>query len=514
MAIDVTSLEKGQAGNEDLKKGGDKIKVVKETVDGNPFNALTSFNPDLGSKFVSELQGSLNDINTYLNGNVVSAAEVLFAGDDTIEPTPTPTVPVGGSPYGGGPYGGTPQTSPPTVTQETHPPETQPVVTAPPTEPTSLVPTTVAPPGTGPSTVDVTQPPTEITSEPPYLGQPLQVTGLAELAYPTLNEITVALISLADTNRTPLDEFVADKNNADKIKEFLLKNPYVPDEFKEYIQDMDSEIVRVIIEDLLKGQFPEVYALDTTNTAIVRRYLSQVAEDNGITVSELISNSKYSKLLQEATQYLGSVSDLIGSFDVMSATEVQESLLGIYDGGNVEELAASDIDIMRNFVKYLSDETEIPYEDLLSDTSYANSIKEAALEFGKTADFFKATSSFSSEGIQENVSNLFNGSNYKVYGMSVSEAYNFKYEVEKAAKSNGITTEQLLNNADYAEYAREMLESSKYADGKSIISVYKDEDDTVIQEVVKNLATADLGVKIITSDGIVTLYPDSANETK
>jgi hypothetical protein len=150
----------------------------------------------------------------------------------------------------------------------------------------------------------------------------------------------------------------------------------------------------------------------------------------------------------------------------------------------------------------------------LSDTSYANDIKEAALEFGKTAEFFKATSSFSNEGIQENVNNLFSGSNYKVFGMSVEQAYNFRYEVEKAAKADGITTEQLLNNADYAEYAREMLESSKYCDGKSVLSVYKDEDDVVIQDVVKNLATADLGVKIITSEGVVTIYPDQANESK
>jgi hypothetical protein len=239
--INITNVEAGRAACDTLKSGIQKIEVAYQT-SSSGFNTLTQADPDLGSHFISELAQSLTDIYNFLSNNVYPAADAYYQPDNITEEAenPTPVPGPGDSGIvddGGGHNGGT-----------------KIKVTTPPTD---------SPPET-------TETPTEAISEVPVVPQ-LEVP-LDDLTLTEIDGAIESLISMAEEEDKYLDEHVEDDKNSDKIKEMLLNSPYLPQDFKDMIKDMDSKAVRAYIEGLLKGEYPEVFELHSMNLGILYIY--------------------------------------------------------------------------------------------------------------------------------------------------------------------------------------------------------------------------------------------------
>lgn len=442
--INITNLQAGQAAIDELVKGITELNTVCSTVSGKPFGALESVNPDLGTNFNTELNNSLVEIYSFLNDKVAPALSEYFKPDDGV---PGEDVVVGGGGYGGnGGNGGNGDSG-----------ESG---------------------GSGGSDDSNSNQQVSVN-----LVSPVDAGPINEMKLDEIDGTVEALIALSGDQA--LDSFVESDVNADKIKQLLLDSPNIPQEFKDQIKDADSKAVRRFIEDMLKGKYPEAFGLNAVNLSIMYRYLEQIASDNGITVDQLINDLEYSDLLKEVLERFGNVTELFNELVKLAPQDFQTIMLKIYDGDGTSELPQEDTDIVRNFVDYVSSETDIPYEELLTDTEYANDLRDAAASFGKTSSFFKATSKFSDEGRRNNINNLYNGSNYKAYGMTMNEADQLKKELDSAAKANNTTTDKFLSESQYADKVREVIDSSESCEG--VGSIYKNEQSSVVQNVAKNI---------------------------
>ena len=71
--------------------------------------------------------------------------------------------------------------------------------------------------------------------------------------------------------------------------------------------------------------------------------------------------------------------------------------------GSVPE---TGMELSRSFVDCISESADIPYDELLTDTVYADTIKEATMELGKATSFFNALSNFSLEAVKNTMSKV------------------------------------------------------------------------------------------------------------
>jgi hypothetical protein len=476
-SLSIQNIEAGQAANDTLLSGIQKLGVVCDTAGTAPFNVLTQADPDLGTNFIAELNNSLSDLFDFLYSHIYPAAVTYFdkepdppdppsSEEKSDDEKPTGETPTGGDnlPPGGG---GTPRGNTPPPDKE---PET---------------------------TTEIETP--ELTDE---TIKKLDAS-LTSLSLTELDGAIDSLIALAEQKNKYLDELVEDDQFADDIKQMLLDSPYIPQEFKDMIKDMDSKLVRQYIESLLKGESPDVFELNPLNIGIIYSYLMRMAAQNGITVEELLADPKYTSLLKTILSRFSNVVDLLKGWENLTPEEFQKNLLTIYDGDEVGDLPQEDIDVIRAFVDYIAEETEIGYEELLTDTTYAETLKDAAMQFGKACVFFNATSHFTDDGMRKNSAQMFDGTNHKAYGMDDNEVKGFREEMDALAKEKGTTTDKLFSDGQYADDVKAALANSKNAEG--VGSIFKDAQSSVSQNVAKNLYNTTLKSEIeITASDVVT----------
>ena len=461
--IAINSLEDGRSGCDSLKSAASNVDAARSE-GASGFQVLTHCTPDLGSGFINELTKSLDDIYNFISGNLYTSADGYFQKEP--EETVPETEPDIGGPSGGVPGGGGPRgTGTPTPT----------AVTDPPTTPVTTSPETTVPETTTPETAPIAA---VKLSE-------LDTSSLTELQLSSLNGLVDQMIELANQNKGSLDSFVESDEYSDKIKQMLLESPYVPQELKAIIMDLDSSVVRLLLEYILKGNSPEIFDLNTLNLGIIYSCLDDVAKNNNLTIDELINNSKNAQILKEGLSQFDDVIDLIKGWEELSNEDFQEQLSAFYYGDVSEEFPTHDITTTRNYVDYLADACDVSYEELLTDNSYAETLKEGAIEFGKALSYFKSTSFFSTEGMIKNVSKLYDGSNYKAYGMTKDTVDSFKKEIDSVAQQNGTTSDNLLSNSQYADTVKDALLKSEAASGVGLI--YKNAESSTSQNVAKNL---------------------------
>ena len=439
--IKISNIQAGQAATETLKQSTTKLQTISGTAKSG-FNVLTSINPDMGSKFISELDGSLTDMISFLN-KISSASAAYFKNDDGDGDD-------GGNRYGGNNY---------------HNNGDEPV-------PTIITPTTEAP------------------VEPDNDGNQIDGSLLEKMTLSQLDGFLGSMVSLAESKSKKLDELVADDKYADEVKKALLASPHLPDEFKKLITDIDSKVVLQFLESILKGQSPDIFSLNPLNLGIIFSYLETVAEKNGITVNELLTNPKYASLLRDTLSDFSNVYNMFKDYEEKKPEELQELLSNLYDGDVEKSVPDENIIVTRSFVDYISKESDIPYDELLSDNSYAPTLQKAVTEFSKALSFFTTSSKFTEKGMTNNVVQMFNGTNYKAFGMSDNNLSSFKAEIDALAKSNNTTTEKLLTDSSFADSIVSTLQKSTNA--KGVGSIFKKENASYTQGVVKNLYNTEI----------------------
>lgn len=442
------NLDSAKQAVESIKTANNKIELIVNDLGSNPFKPLCSTDPDLASNYVAEYLASITEMYTFANDKIYNALESYISSisdEENGNQSSDNNSSGGGNGGGSGGNGGNGGSSDSDITTPIVPP--------------------VIPPSDDTSSIDTTK---------------WNEWELDEVA-----SVVNTLKDLSENAGLGIDEMLLQEILADKLKEALLASQDIPDELKEQLKDADSKVIMKVFESIMKGENPEIFDINPLNLGIVYSRLMAVAEENGITLEELLSSSDYIDLLKETLKEFEDSVDLLQKWDNLSASEYQEKLLDVYDGNGIGDIKPSAVEIVRSFVDYISDSTEINSEELLTESKYAEIIKKGAQEFAKTSVFIGATSHYSSSGMQSVVGNLFNGSNPKALGMDNDEVAGFREEIDTLAEKNGITANELLMDSKYADTVKETLNNSKNA--AEVGTIYLKSESTVSQTVAKNL---------------------------
>ena len=222
-----------------------------------------------------------------------------------------------------------------------------------------------------------------------------------------LEGIGGALVALAQLKNLTLEQLLADDKYSDEIKKAVLESQNVSDSLKEIISQMDSSVARQFIAAMLNKNGNNLFQLSDLNMSILFNYLNVIADNHGISVNELITNTSYSSLLKSALSNCKDASYLYSGWEDLSGEEVQENLLAVYNGDVPSELSNGSVEVTRQFIDTLVDQSSIPYDDLLTDTSYAETLKEATSQFQSATDFFGLLSQISVPEISTSLVNNF-----------------------------------------------------------------------------------------------------------
>ena len=237
------------------------------------------------------------------------------------------------------------------------------------------------------------------------------------------------------------------------------------------------------------GETNYVEGLNPTNLGGIYSYLTLVAQNNNISVEDLLNDPKNSEILKGALSDYEEVGELLLSIDDLSPENYQKQLNDMYNGnlyeGQNKVMTASSIDIIKSYVDHISQESGIKVEDLLTNTDYASALKEGTQEFAKASSFMGVQATNCGKDGNPVVSNLFNGKNQAALGMTSDEVNSFKAEVDALASSNGVDSNTLLTDSKYADSVSELVNKSGNTVG--IGSMFGKCESSKMQNVANNI---------------------------
>ena len=463
----VTSFEALEATDTTVQSGLRHLQVAGDSLNSNPFAGLAACDPDLISPYIAVLAEAL--MATYdLANNAHNAIGELMKLKPEPDPVPenpggdTPTDPGGTDPDPVNPRGGTPVNPP--VGGGTNPPG------------------------------EIQEP---VVEEPELEPMDIDTSVLRDLPLKDIDGVVDTIIGLAENKNLGIDE--------------LLDSDEYSDELKEQLLEADSVIVRKLFQAIMNGEFPEIFELNPLNIGAAYAYLKRVAEENGITVEQLLTDEQYTETLKGALKSFDGVVDFCKQIDDVEPEVYQDKLLEVWDGSNIEDKSDGTVYAIRDYISYVAEQVsdadgDVSPEELLTNRDYAEVLKEATQQFAKSCVFLNAGAHMSDKGCRETIGGTMLGKNAKAMGMDKNTQTKFKAEVDSLAASKGIKTETLLSDNQYADDVKDMLLASENA--PEVGAIYMKDTSEVSQHAVKNLY--ENTIKNDTS--IFSFVPDKTDE--
>ena len=376
--INITNLEAGKAAGENLKSG--IINLIDSLRnDSNTFSSLAAIDPSMEGNFQTEYNRSIEDIYNFLSNNIYAAILEYFK-DDNSDEVETPRGPGSNNRNGissGGNNYGTPEQNNDAV----------------------------------PAVVDIPDVPDldfKIEDKKKEDLSKIDKSPVEKMSLRDFDGMLNELIELAKLQNVTLDELLLNEKYSSLIKEVMLASPYVSKDFKNTLSKIDASSVRQLFLNAIKGDYPELFNINALNLEITRSYLEKIAEENGITVDELLNNKEYQKLLKDTLSKYDNVIDLIKGWEDLGADEFQDQLKSFYLGDVPEEFPNEDILATRSFVDTLAGECDVSYEEFLNDASYAETLKDGAVQCGKTMKYFETLTHTSDDMLFKDTKEIYN----------------------------------------------------------------------------------------------------------
>ena len=481
--VNITSFEGLQAASTSVQSGLRHLQMAGDTLNSNPFAGLAACDPDLITPYINVLAEALTA--TYdLANKTYNAIEVLATEPLPDDPGETPTDPGDGNGNGGGGV-------------NTNPPGTSGGGS-------------VTPPQDG----DTETPPEveEPTVEEPEL-EPMDIdtSVLRDLPLKEIDGVVDTIIGLAENKKLGIDEYLESDDYSEELKQALLKSEFIPDDLKEQLLAADSIIVRKLFQAIMNGEFPEIFELNPLNIGAAYAYLRRVAEENGITVEQLLTDEQYTETLKGGLQSFDGVVDFCKEIDNVEPEAYQDKLLEVWDGSNIEGKSDGTVFAIRDYISYVAEQVsdadgDVAPEELLTNRDYAEVLKEATQQFAKSCVFLNSGAHMSDKGCRETIGGMMMGKNAKAMGMDKSTQEKFVAEVDNLAKQKGIKTETLLSDNQYADDIKDMLLNSENA--QEVGAIYMKDNSDVSQHAVKNLYEN----KITNDTSVYSFVPENTSE--
>lgn len=189
-----------------------------------------------------------------------------------------------------------------------------------------------------------------------------QLDAYENMSMSDLKEVLSTLVSTASACGADLTALINDSKYSGKIKEALLNNVNINKDLKELYEVADSNVTQKLLNSIVNGSQEKVVGLNTETILAMKKYLSMIANDNGITFDELIGNQEYSEKVKAALKDFGAVSSYVSQ---IKEENLQESFGNVYDGNSVGNQSTGIINSIRSYISAVSDNNNVPSEELL-----------------------------------------------------------------------------------------------------------------------------------------------------
>ena len=189
-----------------------------------------------------------------------------------------------------------------------------------------------------------------------------QLDAYENMSMSDLKEVLSILVSIASACGADLTALINDSKYSDKIKEALLNNVNINKDLKELYEVADPNVTQKLLNSIVNGSQEKVVGLNTETILAMKKYLSMIANDNGITFDELIGNQEYSEKVKAALKDFGAVSSYVSQ---LNGENIQESFGNVYDGNSVGDQSTGVINSIRSYISAVSDNNNVPSEELL-----------------------------------------------------------------------------------------------------------------------------------------------------
>lgn len=189
-----------------------------------------------------------------------------------------------------------------------------------------------------------------------------QLDAYENMSMSDLKEVLSTLVSTASACGADLTALINDSKYSDKIKEALLNNVNINKDLKELYEVADPNVTQKLLNSIVNGSQEKVVGLNTETILAMKKYLSMIANDNGITFDELIGNQEYSEKVKAALKDFGAVSSYVSQ---LNGENIQESFGNVYDGNSVGNQSTGIINSIRSYISAVSDNNNVPSEELL-----------------------------------------------------------------------------------------------------------------------------------------------------
>lgn len=189
-----------------------------------------------------------------------------------------------------------------------------------------------------------------------------QLDAYENMSMSDLKEVLSTLVSTASACGADLTALINDSKYSDKIKEALLNNVNINKDLKELYEVADPNVTQKLLNSIVNGSQEKVVGLNTETILAMKKYLSMIANDNGITFDELIGNQEYSEKVKAALKDFGAVSSYVSQ---IKEENLQESFGNVYDGNNVGDQNTGVINSIRSYISAVSDNNNVSSEELL-----------------------------------------------------------------------------------------------------------------------------------------------------
>ena len=189
-----------------------------------------------------------------------------------------------------------------------------------------------------------------------------QLDAYENMSMSDLKEVLSTLVSTASACGADLTALINDSKYSDKIKEALLNNVNINKDLKELYEVADPNVTQKLLNSIVNGSQEKVVGLNTETILAMKKYLSMIANDNGITFDELIGNQEYSEKVKAALKDFGAVSSYVSQ---LNGENIQDSFGNVYDGNSVGNQSTGIINSIRSYISAVSDNNNVPSEELL-----------------------------------------------------------------------------------------------------------------------------------------------------
>lgn len=220
------------------------------------------------------------------------------------------------------------------------------------------------------------------------------IDSIKNLEFNSYIEFMDSLASVV-TSEISLTTYLTDSNYAEFLKKTLLESIIIPEQVKIQLQEIDA----ITLQKQLYEMVNDTSIVTDISKSVMYETLEKIAKENNIIVSDITKNNK---ALLDVFMSFGKTSTMLE--ELSESNELGNSLLKLYDGDSISTIEKDNVETIRDIVNSLANDKSITVEELLTNSSNKEYLKEKINETGKS---YKYITSIGYTDI-DTVTNIFN----------------------------------------------------------------------------------------------------------